>query len=155
MIWSVRSALKRLYDGSTQTTIVSSCIEYIFFGNVPALLTPRNIDVVLRVVFNPLLTGKRGLLLVCYLVGTTERYLIGTRIRARRKEKGKTRGLTVVFELRSAFCLKALSQSELNSMSSAYVQGIRAGTSCATKKASAEEMRYEDGGGWSIRTRRT
>ena len=67
-------------------------------------------------------------------MGSRERYLIGTPIRVRRKEKGQTRGLTVVFVLRSAFGMASLSQSELNSMSSAYVQGIRAGTSSATKK---------------------
>ena len=117
---------------------MSSCIEYKLFGNVPMLLTPRNIDVFLREFFNPLKIGKRKLLRVCYLVGSRERYLIGTRIRARRKEKGQTRGLTVVFVLRSAFGMASLSQSELNSMSSAYVQGIRAGTSYATKKASQE-----------------
>ena len=132
MIWSVRSSLKLLYDGSTQTGVVSSRIEYKYFWHVPTLLTPRNIDVVLRVFFNPLKIGKRGLLRVCYLVGSRERYLIGTKIRVRRKEKGQTRGLTVVFVLRSAFGLASLSQSELNSMSCAYVQGIRAGTSCAT-----------------------
>ena len=84
MIWSVRSALKLLYDGSTQTAIVSSCIEYKLFGNVPVLKSPRDIDVVLRDFFNPLKTGNVGLVLVCYLVGGTERYLIGTRIRVRR-----------------------------------------------------------------------
>ena len=92
---------------------------------------------------------------MCYLVGSRERYLIGTRIRVRRKEKGQTRGLTVVFVLRSAFGLPSLSQSELNSMSSAYIQGIRDDTSCATNKASAEEIEARDGGGWSIQTRLT
>ena len=69
---------------SKQTTIVSSCIEYKLFGNVPVLKSPRDIDVVLREFFNPLKTGNVGLVLVCYRVGGTERCLIGKRIRARR-----------------------------------------------------------------------
>jgi len=58
VLWSVNSALKLLYDGSTQTTIVSSCIEYTYLWHLPALKMPRNIDMVLREFFNPPLTGK-------------------------------------------------------------------------------------------------